>query len=230
MEKETFKSELKNFAVNVINKYFPKVEEKFTDAKLTDGTIISYEADALAEGVTVMIVDETGTKLPAPIGNYVLEDGTQFEVVDDMGTVGTVIPAEAPAEEGEAPAAAPVAPTAQSAPQVQPKAVVESVVKETRFSKEDFELEREVLEEKFSKAVEKVEAEKAEIKEEFSKVKEMAGRQEDMIKELFTLISKLSDEVPAEKPTETRKNVFNAKSFRDEFKADLQKLRENINK
>lgn len=223
MEKETFKSELKNFAVNVINKYFPKVEEKFTDAKLTDGTIISYEADALAEGVTVMIVDETGTKLPAPIGNYVLEDGTQFEVVDDMGTVGTVIPSEAPSEEGDA-SAAPVTPTAQSTPQAQPKAVVESVVKETRFAEEK-ELEKDVIEEKFVKVNEKMEAEKAALMEEFSKVSEQVEKQEEIIKELFILISKFADSEPAEKPTETKKNIFNAKAYKDEFKRDLQELR-----
>lgn len=230
MEKETFLSKLKKFAVDIINENYPEsIEAKFKDEKLADGTLISYEADALAEGVVVMIIDETGTKLPAPMGNYVTEEGTQFEVIDDMGTVGTVIPTEQAPEE-EAPVAAPATETAQSAPQAQPKAIVESVVKETRFESEEKELEKEVLDEKFTKAIEKVEAEKAEILEKFEAVKKNVEKQDEIIKELFSLISKLNDETPAEKPTETRTNKFNVKAYKDEFKRDLQELRnKNIN-
>ena len=43
-------------------------EQKFKDEKLVDGmTIISYDAEQLAQGVIVYLLDEAGQKLPFPV-------------------------------------------------------------------------------------------------------------------------------------------------------------------
>ena len=67
-------------------------------AKLTDGTIIVSEADALAAGVSVMVLAEDGTTMPLPVGEYETEDGTSFSVVEE-GKVAEIYEAETEEEE-----------------------------------------------------------------------------------------------------------------------------------
>jgi hypothetical protein len=223
MEKETFLTEIKDFAKNFISKHL--IKEKFTDAKLADGTLISYDSEALSTGVIAFVIDTNGAKLPMPKGSYVLEDGTTFDVVDDLGTVDNVVIVP---EQPETPEATPVMPEEQAAaPQMRtsptgepiPSSVVETRTKETKFSKEDIELEFEVYQEKFNKAFEKLKAEKLE----FSKQVEANNA---MVKELFELIKKIAEyegKEPAVEATETRKNVFNVKAWKQEYKEDLKK-------
>lgn len=230
MEKQTLLNEIKDFAKGIVTKYFPEKEKFSKNAKLADGTLISYDAEQLATGVVAYVVDTTGKEMPMPKGSYVLEDGTTFDVVDDMGTVDNVVAAPEQPEPADAPMmpqATPAAPTAQSAaPQAAPKAIVESTVKETRFSKEELELEREVYEEKFNKAIEKVEAEKLEFAKQVDELKAKAEKNEVLITEMFELIKKIA-EYEGKKPevaaTETRSNTFNIKEWRQAFKEDLNK-------
>jgi hypothetical protein len=144
-----------------------KAEEvKLMEAKLKDGeTVVSAEPDFEA-GATVMVMTEDGQEIAMPpIAEgefYELEDGRMFSVVEE-GVIAEMKEAgaeEEPAEEEEvaasdAPAAAPV-----------PKAVIESIVKETKFSKADMDakdtiiadLEAKILElEKVEEVVEVVE-------------------------------------------------------------------------
>jgi hypothetical protein len=111
--------------------------------KLDDGTT-TIEADVFEAGNPVMIVTEDEQMIPLPVGVYGLEDGRELEVQEEgvIFEVRDVAPAdEAPVEE------APVA--ASEKPAVMPvaKKVVESVSKESYFSKQE-------VEEMISKAIE----------------------------------------------------------------------------
>lgn len=60
------------------------MEVKFESAKLVDGTVLEYER--LEPGFPVLIVAEDGSKIPAPAGEHVLEDGTSIEL-DEAGLI-----------------------------------------------------------------------------------------------------------------------------------------------
>lgn len=60
------------------------MEVKFESAKLVDGTVLEYER--LEPGFPVLIVAEDGSKIPAPAGEHVLEDGTKIEL-DEAGLI-----------------------------------------------------------------------------------------------------------------------------------------------
>lgn len=60
-------------------------EQKMSDAKLADGTIIQWEGD-LSEGTALNVVAEDGNVTPAPDGVHELEDGTKITVVSGMVT------------------------------------------------------------------------------------------------------------------------------------------------
>ena len=78
MEKQTLLNEIKDFAKGIVTKYFPEKEKFSKNAKLADGTLISYDAEQLATGVVAYVVDTTGKEMPMPKGSYVLEDGTVY--------------------------------------------------------------------------------------------------------------------------------------------------------
>jgi len=114
--------------------------------KLDDETTV-IEAEVFEAGNPVMIVTEDEQMIPLPVGVYGLEDGRELEVQEE-GVIfevrEVVAEEEAPVEEApvaasEKPAVAPVA-----------KKVVESVSKESYFSKAT---EEEVIE-LISKAIE----------------------------------------------------------------------------
>ena len=120
--------------------------------KLDDETTV-IEAEVFEAGNPVMIVTEDEQMIPLPVGVYGLEDGRELEVQEE-GVIFEVrekaVEEEAPAEEApvaasEKPAVAPVA-----------KKVVESVSKESYFSKatedEVIELIAKVVELKLSEA------------------------------------------------------------------------------
>lgn len=60
--------------------------QKFATATLDSGQVIQTDAEAFAEGANVYIVNDEGEQIPLPNGNYTLEDGTSFMVVD--GVIG----------------------------------------------------------------------------------------------------------------------------------------------
>ena len=63
------------------------------EGKLSDGTIIVSEADALVEGVEVMVMTEDGTTIAVPVGSYEMEDGMTF-VVEEEGIIASIGEAE----------------------------------------------------------------------------------------------------------------------------------------
>jgi len=127
--------------------------------KLDDETTV-IEAEVFEAGNPVMIVTEDEQMIPLPVGVYGLEDGRELEVQEE----GVIFEVREVAAEEEAPVEeAPVA--ASEKPAVMPvaKKVVESVSKESYFSKatedEVIELIAKVVELKLSEAkvVEEVE-------------------------------------------------------------------------
>ena len=222
--KEEVKEENTENTEEVVN----TTEQNFTDAKLNDGTtIVSYDAEKLEAGVIVYIVDESGERLPLPIGSYELEDGTTFDVVDESGAIDNIVLAgeEAPAE--EAPAATPSAEGQEQKEQTNPKKVIETVSKESIFNaeeeiaklKESFEAQLKDLNEKF-------EAEKAE-KENLEKDLEES---KELNKEIFETIEKI-EEAPSKAPAEaTKKQKFNVAAQRQEFKDSILELEAKLTK
>lgn len=114
--------------------------------KLDDNTTV-IEAEVFEADQPVMIVTEDEQMIPLPVGEYGLEDGRMlvvqeegviFEIKDavDPNAVEEAPVEEAPVAASEKPAVAPVA-----------KKVVESVSKESYFSKQE-------VEEMISKAIE----------------------------------------------------------------------------
>lgn len=199
-----------------------KVEVKFATAKLNDGiTVVEWDGD-LVTGTIVYVVDENG-KNPLPAGQYVLEDGTSFDIVDNTGLADNVVKAEETTEVPEATpsAEAPEMAQAPTAPTAQPKAVVESIVKETRFiSEESFNEFKAEIESKFS-ALEK------ENKELSAKL----VKAEELNKEVFAVVEKIADE-PLQTPQEEIKQEFKSekKSLKERQKELTKSFRESIYK
>jgi hypothetical protein len=111
-------------------------EVKFmVESMLEDGvTNIASPQDEWAAGVEVFIIAD-GEQMPLPVGEYVLADGSML-VVENDGIVANYTPANVEEEstnvEQDANAVAESAPT--QSPQA--KAIIESVVKETKFEAE----------------------------------------------------------------------------------------------
>lgn len=93
-----------------------KVEEKFADYKLADGSIIRVEA--LEEGQAVQVMQEDGTLEQAPAGEHELEDGQKI-VVDEEGNIAEIIEAEGEAQEEQEPAAAEMSAETAEAPEAE---------------------------------------------------------------------------------------------------------------
>lgn len=88
----------------LFNKYSAMLAEEtpvsLATAVLQGGQEIQTAAEEWAIGVDVFVVNDEGEQIPLPDGEYTLEDGTKFTVVD--GKVNTwEMPAEAPAEEAK---------------------------------------------------------------------------------------------------------------------------------
>jgi Asp-tRNA(Asn)/Glu-tRNA(Gln) amidotransferase C subunit len=180
---------------------------KFGEGKLKTGELLVWEGDSLAQGVAIMIETPEGL-LPAPDGVHELEDGSMVEV--SGGIVTAVKPAEAETPEAETPAVtAPVA--EQSAPSTSQaaKAVIESTIKETRFSKE----EAEDLEAKFTEQSESINTLS-------KKVNELTNQ----LTAVFELVQKISEQ-PAEQPAEKPKHPLAfARAKQDEDTARVHAL------
>lgn len=210
------KQELKEKFVELVQSILPNFKDKFTDAKLADGTLVTYEAEEIAVGVLVMVVDTNGAKMPLPVGSYVMEDGTTFDIVDELGSADNVVKAPEAPEAEETPAMPPAAQsTEQAAAPVVPaaaKSIIESTVKETRFTadeKAELELAFEVEKEKLSKEVEEL--------------KTKLAKQEETVKAMMTLVEGMGNE-PSTPSTETQKNVFKKptiKELRESFKKQV---------
>jgi len=206
-------------------------EQTFMDEKLNDGvTVIRYDAEELATGVVVNLIDANGQVLPLPAGDYTTENGDTFTVVDDMGTIDNVVLAAEPEmmpEEGQVPAAPMPAPVAQKVENIPstptsnasgnnvqnltPKRVIKSQVTEHVFS---IELENEVVEVDLSAMFKKVEDENKSLKE--------------VNKQMFAVIEKFS-ETPVSVPTESKKK-FSASDSQREYRESLKALEITMSK
>ena len=106
-EKKTFLQQLKEFVLGYEDKEttleetpLVELEEavKLEEMQLEDGTVIS--AVAFAEGESVFAVNpETEEKIPLPIGEFPLMDGSVLVVVDEGIIASIGAPAEASPEE-----------------------------------------------------------------------------------------------------------------------------------
>lgn len=86
-------STYKNRLVAILNKFgvepsqlgiqLSKDIKLSAEAKTADGTMLYTSADAWAVGVDVYVLDEAGNPVPAPEGEYTLEDGTVLMVGAD---------------------------------------------------------------------------------------------------------------------------------------------------
>lgn len=195
------------------------VELKFKESKLNDGTtIVQYDADVLATGVVVNIIDEAGKLLPLPVGDYVLEDGTTFSVVDDMGKIDNVVLADEVDESTPVVEPSKDVPVEQAAAPSAPKRVIKSQVEEHVFSLEIEGVEPIVVD--FSPMFSKVIAENESLKVELSKAKEVN-------KEIFEVVAKIADE-PEKEPTESTKQTFSVSEYRKAYKESLKALEKEL--
>lgn len=107
------------------------MEVKLAQMKLQDGITI-LEAEAFEPDYSVGIVQQDGI-VPLPVGEYVLEDGRTLVVMVEgiIAEIKDATPEAAPAPESPD--------VVVNAGEAKPKRVVESVSKETFFSKEDVE-------------------------------------------------------------------------------------------
>jgi hypothetical protein len=226
------KKELFEGLKSLVSKYLPKeevVEVKMTENILVDGeTMVVYDAEVIATGIVVSLVDSEGQLQAMPQGSYELQDGTTFDIVDEEGTADNVVLAEAPAEEGEVDASeAPAATGAdmkESKVAAQAKRVVKTTIEESNFNEEEMK-EIEKLKEGFAKLSKEVEALHAE-KSEFAADQAIEAKEKEAlvskVNELFALVEKFGAE-PAAKPTVSKPKKFDAVAFRKEFRADINK-------
>ena len=109
-----------------------QAEAKFAAALLDNGQEIQTSADAFAEGVDVFVVNDQGEQIPLPDGDYTLEDGTTFSVMEGVvSAMGAAQVEEAAKEEemsAEAEVEAPAVEAALSREEVQE--MIASAIKE----------------------------------------------------------------------------------------------------
>lgn len=141
---------------------------------LLDDGVTVIEAEVFEAGQEVNIKTEDGQSIPLPVGEYGLEDGMML-VVSQEGMIGEIKQPEASEEapEDEAPVAAADKPSEQPVA----KKVVESVSKETYFSKE----EKEELEAKIT-ALEAQVAELSKVESKEEVVEEEVELSEEVVK------------------------------------------------
>lgn len=154
-------------------------EKKFKSETLADGTVISYDGDMPMMNMPVMVTAPDGTQLPAPDGEIVLPDGSTLVIVSgvitDIKPAGGGAEAEKPAMTGEQVMNEKTLSTPQA------KAIIESVVRESRFATE--------LNEKF----EAVTKENTELKAKIELLEKANEKQTEFAKQLSTAVEKLGD-------------------------------------
>ena len=172
-------------------------------AKLTDGTIIVSEAEALAEGIAISVLAEDGSQMPLPVGEYETEDGQGFSVKEE-GIVAELYESETEEEEEEEveveeEETEEVEASEETEEERQPKKIKETT--EVEFDKVAFIDEvKAVVDELVAKTTSDIE----ELKSEINELKEANGNLETEKEELSSQIEKLSKE-PADKPVKTSK-------------------------
>ena len=176
---------------------------------LTDGTIITSEADSLEAGVSVSVLTEEGETMPLAPGKYETESGIGFSV-EEEGIVAEIYESETEEEEVEEEL------EASEETEREPKKIKET--KEVEFDNVAFIDEvKSVVDE----LVAKTEKDIAELKSELKDLKEANGNLETEKEELSSQLEKLSKE-PASKPVKTSK--FNEVKSENLSKAEYREL------
>lgn len=93
---EDIEANLKELSLSILKDDKQPVEQvdqnQYVDVKTADGKILRCLADVgFNVGAIVSIMNEDGSVIPAPTGEYILEDGTKYEIQD-----GTIINIVAP--------------------------------------------------------------------------------------------------------------------------------------
>lgn len=163
-------------------------------AKLTDGTIIVSEAEALAEGIAISILTEDGSQMPLPVGQYETEDGQGFSVKEE-GIVAELYNDEETEEEEV------VEEEAEKEEMETEETTEVEETEEVEFDKVAFIDEvKSVVDELVAKTTSDIEKLKSEIED----LKVSNGNLETEKEELSSQLEKLSKE-PADKPVTTNK-------------------------
>ena len=181
---------------NVINqiKTLLGIEVKLEQMSLDNGTVL--EAEVFEAGQSVFIVNGED-RIALPVGEYKLEDG-MILIVAEEGIIAEIKEMEAPAEEAPAEVEVEVEQEMSEAPVA--KKVIESIVKESHFSKED------------------VDALKAEIE---SLKTELASMKE--VKEVVELSAEPLTHNPEAK-SEVKLNLYGQKRTKTTFDSVLNKI------
>jgi len=186
---------------NVINqiKTLLGMEVKLAQMALENGTII--EAEVFEAGASVFIVNEED-RIALPVGEYKLEDG-MILIVAEEGIIAEIKEAEVEVEE---PAEVEVEVEQEMAQEPTAKKVVESIVKETFFSKEQ----------------EEIEALKSEIEMLKKEIEELKGKKEEEVKTEMSAIEPLTHNPEAK--SEVKLNLYGQSRTRTTFDSVLSKI------
>lgn len=157
-------------------------EEKMSEAKLADGiTVIRWDGEELAEGVSVNVVTEEGI-IPAPDGKHQLQDGREIETKD-----GKILSVQGVAEQ-----------------ETEEKEIEVEMKSEIDFSSEIESMKQEMAD--CRSWIEALEIKIAKDGEMMSSQQTKLAHQSKVIEGLFEIVEKLSDE-PSAEPIKTE--VFN---------------------
>ena len=205
-----------------------KGSQSFADVKTKDSlgseAVLRYMGDTPQAGMPVTIVTPEG-ELPAPSGDYIAEDGSTIKVTD--GVIMEIAPA-APVTDPNAQAAAtpPATVENQSNPanatqpaKMEPKAIIESIVKEQRFKEVVIEAMKETIDAKDKELADQKVASDKEIKD----LKDAITKQEGIIKQTFELVEKLAAK-PAADSDKKKKDGFK-KITKDELTQSVEAFR-----
>jgi len=153
----------------------------------------TIEAEVFEAGQPVMIVNED-ERIPLPIGEYLLDNG-MILVVEEEGVIASIgEKKEEEAEEEE------VAASDDKAETPLPKSIIESVMKETKFSKEQ-------------------------IKEAFNSLEDEAKDPKDL--EITELKAKIEELEKVEEPTEEEIKLAKEKEEAEELELSKKGAKEN---
>jgi hypothetical protein len=176
--------------------------EKFVDVTLADGSVAVIEPD-VEVGAAMVLMDEEGNPVAAPVGEYELEDGRVI-VVEEEGVIAAVN--EAPAEEEDDEEEM----STDEKEQQRVKKVIESIIVEKEFIKA---FSKELGIDKIAAELETEKETNTFLKEENEALVAHIAELEGFVKEVFTV---LLDE-PAKKPAvknnnplakEAKENIF----------------------
>jgi len=218
MDKVKILDALKNLKEAFLSK------EKFMDAKLADGTtIIRYDAEGISIGLPILVVTDTGA-IAIPDGDFTTENGDKFTT--SGGIVTAYVEAPEPIEPVEP--VEPVEPTVgQSMTEAQAKSIIESVIKESHFVREDFVINKinESIESKNKEVTEGFVTQKTNSEKEISELKLKCESLDFKFKKAIELIEKIA-ELPSGSPAEKSKEkvAFDLHLHKKAFREDLDKI------